>query len=112
MVSNRFRPEKRAEYLADLVQDAKLTWSLFWDPRVSLLLKLVPLFGLFYLFFPENLILSPIAGNWSCCLLCFPISLLDDLLVLAICVRFFVSRAPADLVQELKERNAEWEVVQ
>jgi uncharacterized membrane protein YkvA (DUF1232 family) len=112
MVSSRFKPEKRAEYFADLVRDAKLAWSLFWDPRVSLLLKLVPLFGVLYLFFPENLILSPFAGNWSCCLLCFPISLIDDLLVLAICVRYFVSRAPKDVLQELRERNADWKVVE
>ncbi len=98
-LSERFEPEERIRLLADLAHEAKLAWALFWDPRVSFLLKLVPLSGMMYLVFPENLLAG---GSWGC--LCFPINLLDDLIILALTTRIFVNSAPQFVVEELERR--------
>ncbi len=68
----------------------RLVWRLMRDPRVLWLLKLVPVGGLLYVFFPFDLLidLAPIIGQ------------LDDAGILLGSLVLFVQMCPPDVVKE------------
>jgi uncharacterized membrane protein YkvA (DUF1232 family) len=68
----------------------RLVWRLMRDPRVLWLLKLIPVGGLLYLFFPFDLImdLAPIIGQ------------LDDAGIILGSLWLFVEMCPPDVVKE------------
>ena len=78
---------------------AKLYWRLFKDRRVSLRAKAVLVAAVLYLLDPFDFLpdfLSPLLGR------------LDDLVVLLVAARWFISLCPPDVVQErVKEISEE-----
>lgn len=81
---------KKAGILAEVVRNARLSWRLFRDPRVSNITKLIiPGLAAAYLLFPVDLIpdVFPVAGQ------------LDDLAVILLGMKFFVDLCPSWLVQ-------------
>lgn len=76
--------------LRDLLRTGRLALRLMTDKRVSWGHKLVPILALAYLLWPIDL-LPDFALGWGS---------LDDLAVIAIALRFFVSLVPEQLVRE------------
>ncbi len=77
--------------LQEIWQNGQLAWRLYADPRVSFLLKaMVPALWLAYFILPIDLVpdLIPVLGQ------------LDDIAVLLLLVRFFISLAPPEIVAE------------
>jgi uncharacterized membrane protein YkvA (DUF1232 family) len=77
-------------FFKTLLEQVKLSWSLFTDSRVPVLLKIIPLVALAYLVSPIDLVpdIFPVLGQ------------LDDLGILMAAVSAFNSMAPADIVAE------------
>ena len=75
--------------LRDIVIRLKLIVRLMGDRRVNPFLKLLPVFSLFYLFFPFDLI-SVLPG----------VSALDDVAIVSLGAYLFVEFCPPDVVQE------------
>lgn len=70
--------------LTALLRDVSATWRLLWDPKVPALLKLIlPALALLYWISPVDLI---------------PFLPLDDLAVVLLLARLFVTLAPSDSV--------------
>lgn len=80
--------------LRALYERSILTWRLFWDNRVSLLPKLIPLIAVIYTVSPVDLapmlFLGPLA----------PLGTLDDVGIILIALGLFVQACPPDIVQE------------
>jgi len=77
--------------LQEIWQNGQLAWRLYADPRVSFLLKaMVPALWLAYFILPIDLVpdLIPVLGQ------------LDDIAVLLLLVRLFISLAPPEIVAE------------
>jgi uncharacterized membrane protein YkvA (DUF1232 family) len=77
--------------LQEIWQNGQLAWRLYSDPRVSFLLKaMVPALWLAYFILPIDLVpdLIPVLGQ------------LDDIAVLLLLVRLFISLAPPEIVAE------------
>jgi uncharacterized membrane protein YkvA (DUF1232 family) len=72
----------------------RLSWALLMDNRVPLPLKVIPIAAIAYVISPIDLIpdIVPILGQ------------LDDIGVLMLALATFNSMAPADVVEEHKER--------
>jgi len=69
----------------------KLYWRLFWDKRVPIYLKLILIGAVLYVISPIDIIpdwLYPIIGE------------MDDVAVLFIALRLFITRSPQDVVRE------------
>ena len=68
----------------------RLVWRLMRDPRILWLLKLVPIGGLLYIFFPFDLLidLAPVIGQ------------LDDAGIILGSLWLFVEMCPPDIVKE------------
>jgi len=80
----------RPGFLNDLLNRLKLVLRLMGDPRVNLLLKGLPVFGLIYLLSPLDLAIGPI----------------DDAVVIWLSLTLFVELCPPEIVQEhLAELN-------
>jgi uncharacterized membrane protein YkvA (DUF1232 family) len=77
-------------FFKDLINELRLTWRLFRDPRVPIGLKLIPPTALLYTLSPVDLIPDVIIG----------LGQLDDLAVLVIGMRLFVEVCPPDIVHE------------
>lgn len=74
-----------------LLGDLRITWRLLRHPRVPAFLKLVvPLVGIAYMVSPLDLV---------------PLNPVDDIGVLLVLARFFVSMAPTDVVNEIRYGN-------
>ncbi len=84
---------KRAGMLKELVRNTTLAWRLLFDPRVSLLAKLVPAAALVYVVSPLDLIpdVIPVLGQ------------LDDLAIILIGIRAFIALCPPELVQRHRD---------
>jgi uncharacterized membrane protein YkvA (DUF1232 family) len=74
----------------DLVRQIKLFWRLLKDRRVPIWIKAIPALSLVYLAAPVDLVPDIFVG----------LGQLDDLAVLALGFRLFVSLAPPDIVRE------------
>jgi uncharacterized membrane protein YkvA (DUF1232 family) len=82
---------KTAGFFGNLVDQARLTWRLFNDRRVSGWVKLIPIAGLVYLLSPIDLLpdlLLPGLGE------------LDDLTIILVSLKMFVDLAPPEIVRE------------
>ena len=78
-------------FLWHLPSFLKLYWRLFKDPRVSLRAKAILVAAVLYLLSPVDLLpdfLLPLLGR------------LDDLAILIVGARWFISLCPPDVVQE------------
>lgn len=81
----------RESTIRELAHNASLAWRLFFDRRMPLAAKVLPVLALGYLLWPVDLVPDvPILGQ------------LDDLVVLLIALRVFIGLAPQELVEELK----------
>jgi len=74
--------------LAEMWQEIQLAWRLFRDPQVGWHLKIIPALGLVYVISPVDLIVDvvPVIGQ------------MDDIAVMAFCIKTFVDLAPQDRV--------------
>ena len=80
--------------LFNLHQTGRLFWALYWDRRVSLLLKIYAASGLVYFFSPLDNVPHKFTG----------IDLLDDAIVGLVIMQTFIETAPASVVDEHCER--------
>jgi uncharacterized membrane protein YkvA (DUF1232 family) len=73
-----------------MIDRLRLAWRLFWDERVSAWIKLVPLFPVLYLIWPLDILSDPVLG----------LGQLDDLAVIALGLKLFITACPPGLVNE------------
>jgi uncharacterized membrane protein YkvA (DUF1232 family) len=84
-------PQGKVGLLTDLLREGRLLWRLMGDPRVATTMKLVlPVLAVLYVLSPVDLIpdVIPVLGQ------------MDDLAILALAVKLFVSLAPPSVVAE------------
>jgi uncharacterized membrane protein YkvA (DUF1232 family) len=86
-------PATRFKVLVEILNQARLTWRLFWDDRVPLTAKLVIPGALLALISPIDLIPDFFVGL-------FGIGVLDDLAVILLATRLFVALVPESIVNE------------
>ena len=72
-----------------------LSWQLFWDKRVGLLPKLIPIFALIYVISPIDLLPALALG---------PLGVVDDASVVALMLALFAEVVPHDIVEEHMRR--------
>lgn len=94
--SGRDQERELFGWLKEFLSQFELAWKLMWDSRVSIFTKLVPLFVLAYLLMPFDLIPDAFLG----------IGQVDDLVLVLVGLRMFVSLCPPDVVAELQGREA------
>lgn len=82
--------------LLSIIRDLRLAWWLFVDKRVAVWAKTIPVLSLCYLIWPIDLLADPILG----------LGQLDDLAVIALGVKLFISVCSPDLVQQHRQRIA------
>jgi uncharacterized membrane protein YkvA (DUF1232 family) len=94
------RPEQEREllgWLREFLSQFELAWKLLWDRRVSFFTKLVPLSLLGYLLMPFDLIPDALLG----------LGQVDDLVVILVGLRMFISLCPPDVVADLQGLEVE-----
>ena len=74
----------------ELWQQAKLALQLFVDPKVPIYLKLLPIAAVGYLIFPIDFLPDVVPG----------IGQLDDITILLLGAKLFISLAPQDVVDK------------
>ncbi len=84
-------PRATAGLLGDLVKQARLTWRLFKDGRVSGWVKLIPVVALLYLLSPIDLIPDLVLPG---------LGEVDDIVLLLLALKGFVDLSPAGIVRE------------
>ena len=92
------RPEKPKDMLAwlrEFFSQFGLAWQLFWDERVPFSTKLVPILTMLYLFVPIDLVPDAFLG----------VGQVDDLVILLVGLRLFISLCPLELVDEYKHQS-------
>lgn len=96
MGRNRGRPDAKeaANLLSEVVREARLTWYLLTDGRVSSWVKMIPFVTLLYILSPIDLLPDPILG----------LGQLDDLAILILGVKLFIEICPQEIVREHLER--------
>lgn len=72
------------DFFSEIALKFKLTVRLMKDPRVSLWLKLIPAFCMFYLIVPVDILIGPI----------------DDAIVIYLGMDLFIDFCPKDVVNE------------
>lgn len=88
------RPGSPLGGLLEIVRDVRVAWRLFRDKRVPVWIKSIPVLSLSYLIWPVDFLADPVLG----------LGQLDDLAVLALGIKLFISLCPADLVDQHRER--------
>ncbi|MBN2333521.1 MAG: DUF1232 domain-containing protein [Deltaproteobacteria bacterium] len=81
--------------LHQLLFMVRLCWRLLLDSRVSLPVKMIPVAAVFYLLSPYDLLpdfMLPVVGQ------------LDDLVVIVLACRLFLSLVPPEIVNEHRRR--------
>lgn len=84
-------PGQKLGLIANMIRDGQLAWRLLNDPRVAAVAKvMIPVLAVLYVLSPVDLIpdVIPVLGQ------------MDDLAVLAIALRLFISMAPPAVVAE------------
>lgn len=84
-------------YLAtvlDVVHNLRLAWRLFKDRRVPLWVKSVPVAALAYVVWPLDILADPALG----------LGQLDDLAIIMLGIKAFVSLCPPQLVAQLRQQ--------
>ncbi len=95
---------RRPGALRTLLQRSQVAWRLFWDQRVSLLAKIIPVAGLVYIVSPVDLAPAWLMGPLA------PLGTLDDIGVALLALNLFIQASPAEVVQEhLKNLGAFFE---
>jgi uncharacterized membrane protein YkvA (DUF1232 family) len=84
------RSKDQVNWLKELFSQFEVAWKLFWDPRVPISTKLVPLLTLIYLISPFDIIPGVVPG----------LGQVDDLMILLVGLRMFISLSPAAVVAE------------
>jgi uncharacterized membrane protein YkvA (DUF1232 family) len=79
-----------------VLRQIRLAWRLWRDKRVPWLTKLIPMAGLAYLVIPFDLLADPMLG----------LGQLDDIGVILLAVKAFVSLCPAPLVAQHRQHLA------
>lgn len=85
---------ERPGALRALLEKAALTWRLFWDGRVGIWPKLIPVAGLIYLVSPIDFLPALLMGPLA------PLGVLDDVGIILLALNWFVQVAPPDVVKE------------
>jgi uncharacterized membrane protein YkvA (DUF1232 family) len=88
-------PEETAGVLTGLFHEGQLVWQLFGDPRVASTLKIaLPILAALYVLSPVDLIpdFIPVLGQ------------MDDLAILALAVKLFLTLAPPQVVAEHRQK--------
>jgi uncharacterized membrane protein YkvA (DUF1232 family) len=80
-------------WLREFFSQFGLAWRLFWDERVPFGTKIVPLLTLIYLLMPIDLVPDAFLG----------VGQMDDLVLLLVGLRVFISLCPLELVDEHKK---------
>ena len=80
-------------WLREFFSQFQLAWRLFWDERVPFGTKLIPLLTLFYLVMPIDLVPDAFLG----------VGQVDDLVLLLVGLRVFISLCPLVLVDEHRQ---------
>lgn len=97
MTQQSSNSKDRPNLLAELIQNVQLAWRLLLDPRVSIVSKaLIPILGILYLIVPVDFIPDVIPG----------LGQLDDVAVMLLLMRLFISLAPTDVVEQLRATMA------
>jgi uncharacterized membrane protein YkvA (DUF1232 family) len=92
-------PVRSANWLADILRQVRLVWSLWKDPRVPIGVKLIPPATLIYLLWPVDMLPDPLVG----------LGQLDDLAVVLLGLRMFIALSPEELVQQhLEKLTGRW----
>ncbi|MFQ6014195.1 MAG: YkvA family protein [Anaerolineae bacterium] len=86
-------PRQVAGFLADIVKNARLTWRLFTDQRVSPWLKAILPATLFYLISPIDLFPDLMLG----------LGQLDDIAIILLAIKFFIDLCPKEVVQQHRD---------
>lgn len=96
MAPDRAKPDAKeaVNLLSEVVREARLTWYLLTDGRVSSWVKMIPLATLLYILSPIDLLPDPILG----------LGQLDDLAALILGVKLFIEMCPREVVREHLER--------
>ena len=84
--------------LMDVVRNLWLAWRLFVDKRVSPWLKGIPLFSLVYTIWPLDFLPDTVFG----------LGQLDDLAVILLGIKLFISLCPAELIDQHWQEIAAW----
>ncbi|MBN1873358.1 MAG: DUF1232 domain-containing protein [Anaerolineae bacterium] len=98
MSDNANLPERREGveafigWFREFFQQFQLAWRLFWDERVTLLTKLVPLGTVLYFLMPADVVPDLALG----------LGQLDDLAIFLVGIRVFIDLCPPNLVDEHK----------
>lgn len=94
-------PAERRGVLRALLERTILSWRLFWDGRVGILPKLIPLAGVVYLVSPIDLLPAVLLGPAA------PLGALDDVGIIILVLNLFIQASPPDVVREhLRELGA------
>jgi uncharacterized membrane protein YkvA (DUF1232 family) len=88
------KPNELLAWLREFFSQFGLAWNLFWDERVPFGTKIVPLLTLFYLIMPIDLVPDAFLGAGQ----------MDDLVLLLVGLRLFISLCPLELVEEHKTK--------
>jgi uncharacterized membrane protein YkvA (DUF1232 family) len=85
---------ERPGALRALFERTVLTWRLFWDSRVGIGPKLIPLAGIVYLVSPVDLFPELFMGPLA------PLGYLDDVGIILLALNWFIKVSPPDVVKE------------
>ena len=83
-------PSETAGILADMIKNARLTWRLLQDHRVSPWLKAIPFAILLYVLSPLDLVPDPILG----------LGQLDDLALILLGIKLFIDLCPEEIIRQ------------
>lgn len=85
------RPIRQTGGWAGLIEPMILTWRLFWDGRVAILPKIIPVAAAVYVISPIDFIPELAFG---------PLGLIDDAGVIILALNLFIYVCPPDIVNE------------
>lgn len=92
-------------FLGSILRDVRLAWQLLLDPRVPLMLKLIPPATILYTLFPVDFVPDLVPG----------LGQLDDLGILLLGIRLFILLTPQAIVRqhlsEMEAGSGTWRVV-
>jgi uncharacterized membrane protein YkvA (DUF1232 family) len=83
-------------WLREFLRHFELAWQLLWDNRVPFTTKLVPMLAAFYLVSPIDFIPDALLG----------IGQVDDLVLVLVGLRMFISLCPPEIVSEYMKFGA------
>ena len=94
-------PTGRANMLRTLFERVILTWRLFWDGRVGIAPKSIPLLAAIYAISPIDIVPALLLGPFA------PLGMVDDIGIIILALNLFIQTSPPDVVREhLRELGA------